>query len=41
MLFSVEQALVWRDEIGALLKTPAWEATYSLPVAIFAALVSR
>ena len=27
MLFSVEQAFVGRDEIGAPLKTPAWEAT--------------
>ena len=41
MLFSVEQAFVWRDEIRALLKTPKWEATCSLPAAIFAALVSR
>ena len=27
MLFSVEQVFVGRDEIGAPLKTPAWEAT--------------
>ena len=26
MLFSVEQAFVGREEIRALLKTPAWEA---------------
>ena len=26
MSFSVEQAFVGRDEIRALLKTPAWEA---------------
>ena len=27
MLFSVEEAFVGRDEIQALLKTPAWEAS--------------
>ena len=27
MLFSVEQAFVGRDEMRALLKAPAWEAT--------------
>ena len=27
MLFSVEQAVVGREEIQAPLKTPAWEAT--------------
>ena len=27
MLFSVEQAFVGRDEIQALLKMPAWEAS--------------
>ena len=27
MLFSVEQAFVGRDEKGAPLKTPVWEAT--------------
>ena len=39
MLFSVEQAFVWRDEIRALLKTPASEVTCNLPSAIFATLV--
>ena len=30
MLFSVEQAFVGRDEIRAALKTPAWEAMWSV-----------
>ena len=30
MLFSVEQAFVGRDEKGAPLKTPAWEAMFEL-----------
>ena len=30
MLFSVEQAFVGRDEIRAPLKTPAWEAMWSV-----------
>ena len=30
MLFSVEQAFVGRDEKRAPLKTPAWEATFSV-----------
>ena len=31
MLFSVEQALVGRDEKRAPLKTPAWEAIADVP----------
>ena len=31
MLFWVEQAFVGREEIRAPLKTPAWEATKTLP----------
>ena len=30
MLFSVEQAFVGKDEIRAPLKTPAWEAMWSV-----------
>ena len=40
MLFSVEQAVVGREEIRAPLKTPAWEARSTLGTGDFSSAVS-